>query len=331
MPAEEKLMEQVKTLLIERSKKAIELAKQAVLQEKLKYEPLREALRYFMEEIWYNAAHPALLSLTCEAVGGDPEATTNISAALVLLTGAADIHDDIIDQSTTKDSKPTVYGKYGKDIAIIAGDVLWFKGMLMLNEACEPFSKEKKQAILELAKQSFFDIGSVEAKEASLRRNFDLQPQEFLDIIQMKVSVAEAAAKLGAIVGDGTAEEIENLGQYGKTLGTLMTIRDEFVDMFELDELKNRYKNECLPLPILYAFQDSALKKEIIGLLEKGELTYTELDKILELVVNAPQVRELGNGMLLSMKEAAQSLLGINKNKDALNQLLTSTLQDLPS
>jgi len=331
MPTEKKLMNQVKKLLIQRSKKALELSRQAILQEQIKYEPLREALQYFMEEIWYNAAHPALLSLTCEAVGGDPEATTSISAALVLLTGAADIHDDIIDQSITKDSKPTVYGKYGKDIAIIAGDVLWFKGMLMLNEACESFPMEKKKAILGLAKQAFFDIGSIEAKEASLRRKLTLQPEEYLDIISVKVSVAEAAAKLGAMVGDGTAEEIENLGQYGKTLGTLMTIRDEFVDMFELDELKNRYENECLPLPILYAFKDDVLKKEILGILEKEELTETELERILELVINAPGVLKLGQHMHVSVEMAAKNLSIIKKNRKAFNGMLKSTLEDLPS
>ena len=94
---------------------------------------------------------------------------------LALLTGAADIHDDIIDESETKETKLTVYGKYGKDIAIIAADILWIKGMLMLNEACERFPSEKKQAILKLAKQAFFDIGSAEAKEASLRGNIDLE------------------------------------------------------------------------------------------------------------------------------------------------------------
>jgi len=329
MSTNENLMEQVKAILIERSKKSIELSKQAVLEEQIKYEPLHEALRYFLEEIWFDVAHPALLSLTCEAVGGKPDSTTGIGAALVLLAGAADIHDDIIDQSTTKDSKPTVFGKYGKDTAIIAGDVLWFKGMLMLNEACEMFSIGKKQAILKLAKQSFFDIGSAEAKEANLRGNLDLQPEEYLEIIKMKVSVAEAAAQIGAIIGNGTAEQIENFTRYGKTLGFLMTIRDEFIDMFEPGELKNRFKNECLPLPILYAFQDDTLKKEIIGLLEQEKLTETESDKIIEIVINTSKVRKLLKDMRVSVKEATQYSLCVKKNRNTFVQLLESTLENL--
>ena len=331
MPAEEKLMEQVKKLLIERSKKAIEQARQAVVQEQIKNDPLREALRYFLEEIWYNAAHPAIVSLSCEAVGGNPSDATDIGAALVVLTGAADIHDDIIDQSLTKDSKPTVYGKYGKDIAIITGDVLWFKGMLMLNQACELFPTGKRQSILGLAKQAFFDLGSAEAKEASLRRNLGINPEEYLEMIKMKVSIAKASAQIGAIIGNGTTQEIETLGEYGKTVGVLMTIRDEFIDMFEVEELKNRYKNECLPLPFLFAFQDIALKKEILGLLELEEIKEEELEKVLEKVYENSEVAKLAQFMQSEVKDAISRLKELKESRDILSLLLESSLEDLPS
>jgi len=328
MSTDEKLMEQVKAILIGHSKTSIELSKQAILQELIKYPPLREALRYFMEEMWFDASHPTLLSLACEAVGGKQDATTDIGAALVVLAGAADIHDDIIDQSLTKDSRPTVFGKFGKDIAIIAGDVLWFKGMLMLDESCDGFPIEKKRAILKLAKEAFLDIGSAEAKETSLRGKVDVAPEEYLEIIRLKVSVAIAAAKMGAMIGGGTPQQIENLGHYGKNLGVLMTIRDEFIDMFELDELTSRFKNECLPLPILYAFQDATLKKTIIELLEKNKLTEAELNNMLESVYNASMVRKLIKDMQLTVKETEQNIHNMDKNNNFL-LLLKSTIQDL--
>ncbi len=144
MSTNEKLLQQVNAILLKRSKKAIESAKKAVSQEQIKDPKLREALHYFMEEICADASHPTLLSLACEAVGGNPDKTVGVAKAIVLLTGAADIHDDIIDQSQTKDLKPTIYGKFGKDIAIVAADILWIKGMLTLNEECEHFQLEKK-------------------------------------------------------------------------------------------------------------------------------------------------------------------------------------------
>ena len=329
MPSEEKLIEQIKTLYIKRSNKAIEQARNAVLQEQIKNEPLQEALHYFMEEMWYNAAHPSLISLSCEAVGGNPEETTNISAALVVLTGAADIHDDIIDQSITKDCKPTVFGKYGKDVSIIAGDVLWFKGMLMLTEACEPFPTERRRLILDLIKQAFFDVGGAEAKEASLRRNLEINPDDYLEMIRMKVSIAKASAQIGAIIGNGCTEEIDALGEYGKTVGILMTIRDEFIDMFEVEELKNRFHNECLPLPFLLAFKNVVLKEQILDLLNQKEMNENDLEKLIEKVYEDSKVCELGQFMKSTAKNA---ILKINnmENRDILSLLLESSLEDLP-
>lgn len=324
-------MEQVKVILVGRSKKAIEKAKRAVLAEQFKDEKLEEALRYFVKGLCRDVAHPTLLSLACEAVGGNPNETVDIGAAFVLLTSAADIHDDIIDNSGTKSSMPTVYGKFGKDLAIIGADVLWIKGVLLLNEAAEHFPLEKRQLILRLIKQAFFDLGSAEAKEVSLRGKIDIDPEEVIELIKLKVSVAMAAAQAGAIIGNGNPQQIENLGDYGKELGVLTTIREEFINMFEPEELKSRFKNECLPLPILYAFQNVALKQKILGLLEKEELTETKLNDILELVYEQPEVRKLGKYMQTSVKKTINTLNYRGRPQEELVQLLEFTLQDLPS
>jgi geranylgeranyl pyrophosphate synthase len=209
--------------------------------------------------------------------------------------------------------------------------VLWLKGMFMLNQACDQFPALKKQAILELTKQAFFDIGSAEAKEISLHSKIDLIPEEYMAMIELKVSIAKAAAEIGAVIGDGTAGQVKVLGQYAKTLGVLMTIRDEFIDMFEPEELANRFKNECLPLPILYAFKDAALKKKILEFLTKKELLEAELDALLELVYESPEVCKLGKHMREEVDEMAEKLRDTKGNGEILIKLLSFSLQDLPS
>src|SRR3989337_4173121 len=106
MTPKKEMVKQVKALLWERGHEALEIAKQSIAQEKIEFEPLQMALHYFMEEFWVDVLHPALISLACEAVGGNPDATTHVGAAIVLLAGGADVHDDIIDESTAKDTKP---------------------------------------------------------------------------------------------------------------------------------------------------------------------------------------------------------------------------------
>ena len=124
MTTKETLMQQTVVLLRERSKESLRIAKQFVQQEKISSKPLQGALDYFVEEVFKDITQPGLLSLYCEAVGGKPDETIRAGAALVLFVGAADLHDDVIDGSEIKNQKPTVLGKFGKDVTVLAGDAL---------------------------------------------------------------------------------------------------------------------------------------------------------------------------------------------------------------
>jgi len=324
-----KLMEKVIKLFDERGRKAYEVAREEILSEEIEYEPVRDALEYFIGELWHNSQHPALLSLACESVGGKPEDTTSIGAALVLLTGAADIHDDIIDESETKGSKPTVFGKFGRDIALLVGDALLLSGFMLLHKACEGLQRKQGEKIMSSVREAFFEIGVAEAKETSFRGNWDVAPEEYFDIIRMKASIAEATARIGATLGGGNSNEINALAHYGRTLGILMTIRDDFIDLFEPDELRNRVENECLPLPILYAFRNAAKKSEIVRLLKKDEITEEETEEILDLIMDTKDVQELKKEMQLLIKKEENLLGQIRSNKDNLKFLLRSTVEDL--
>jgi len=328
MTSEENMMQRVKLLLRERGTKSLEFSQQTILREKIAYQPLYDALSYFMKEVWLDFLHPALLSISCEAVGGNAENTIQMGAAIVLLAGGADVHDDIIDQSITKGSKPTVFGKFGKDIAILAGDALLFKGLYLLNDAIRRLPDEKRRQILESVKEAFLGVSSAEAKEAGWRGRTDLSGEEYLDIIKMKVGVAQATARLGAILGDGTVEEIEMLSRYGRTFGILNTVRDEYIDVFEADELKNRAKKECLPLPILVTFKDPEKKAAILQLL-KQPLTEKNMEKILDLTMDSAETRNLTEEMKTLMRQELQLISSVKSCQVELKLLLTASVENL--
>jgi len=323
--SEEKLWDKVNILFNAHGQEALQFSKSYVLQEKIEYEPLDQALRYFFES-WFDVLHPTLISLSCEAVGGKREHTIKASAAVVLLAGAADIHDDIMDHSITKGVNKTVFGKYGVDIAILAGDALLLKGVYLLNEACESLSNDKKHEVLELIKSTFFEMSSGVAKEASLRGKTELS-RDYMNIIGQKVATARAATHIGAILGNGSDQVTAALDHFGRTYGILLSLRDEFVDVFEADEIKNRMINERLPLPILLALQDKNSGKLLADAL-KDELTPENVEKIVELSLDCPASRELV-WQMRNMVEKEISLLFENKEREIFSLLLKSTIEDL--
>src|SRR3989304_3874494 len=84
MAHKKKLVVQVRELLYEKGREALDMARQSILQETVPFKPLQDALQFFIMG-WEDVLHPALLSLACEAVGGKPSTTIQLGAALALL------------------------------------------------------------------------------------------------------------------------------------------------------------------------------------------------------------------------------------------------------
>lgn len=323
MTPQPNINQQVQALLSKHGKKGLETAK-ATLNDKKTPAPIQEILNYFITETWPNTHHPALMAISCQAVNGNPELTHNISAAIVLLTGAADIHDDIIDKSKTKSKKQTAFGKYNKDLVLLAGDALLFKGMLLLHNACADFSPKKQKAVFDCIEHSFFKIGNAISSERCLRqKTADLA--SYRKVIESKGGVAQACSEIGAIIGNAKPKQLNALRHFGKTLGILMSLKNEFTDLQDPKELKNRLKNEILPLPLLYALEDPSTKGQIMALLQ-GNLTRQKALKIAELANKTDQVQKLESEMRKMALTEQSFLKPIKFNVEAFKLLLESSI-----
>ena len=325
-----KLIKKVIRNLQERSVKSLEIAKETIIRQTVECSEINEAFEHYADN-WCDIIHPGLVSIACEAVGGDPEKAVPIQVVMLLLSAAFDMHDDIIDGSETKYGKPTVLGRFGKDIALLVGDAFLMKALALLHKLERQFSAEKVDALWNIISSRFFELGDAEALEASFRGNIDISPEEYLRILEKKASTFEAHMQIGAIVGDGNADDIENLGNYGRILGVLTGVREDFIDIFEPDELQNRMKNECLPLPILYAFKTPKIKKSILGLLSSQNLTEEDAERIVNLVFEAKEV-EIFEKRFQNWAEKALKGISCLKDKTITSQmeiLIKATLENI--
>jgi geranylgeranyl pyrophosphate synthase len=321
----EDLAQQVQKLLEKRGSKTLKIAKNVVLQEKIECKEVSEALRYFMIEYWHDLARPTLLSLACEAVGGDPEITTPIAVPMMLISGAVDIHDDIIDQSEVKNGRPTLYGKFGKNIALLVGDALLFKGLTLLTNATKEIEKEKIVAISSVLKAMFFELGDAEAMELKLRKRFDVSPNEYLDIVEKKAADVEAHTHISAILGDGTQREIASLRRYGRKLGKLIILGDDSIDTANPEELQHRIRKEHLPLPVLYALQDPETKPKLNAILYKRNITKKDAKKISEIIFNCSGLTQVKDIIATLIKEGIDDLRNVRDCRAELELLIKTT------
>jgi geranylgeranyl pyrophosphate synthase len=324
------IIEKALGIIEARGRNALEDACQELLQSKFEGGMLSGALHYYAKFIFPRVLpiFPALISLSCELVGGKPEKTRSLGAAMMLITASGDVHDDIIDRSTHKFRRKTVFGKYGNDIALLVGDALLVQGMLLFQERCESLDYSQRTLISNLIGQSFFEISKAEAIESNLWKKSHRTRNEYYEIIRLKGSVAELQCRIGGILGNADEKELDSLADYGRAVGILSTMKDEFLDILSFSELQHRFKNELPPYPIFCALQNELLKKQINPIIEKSAFSRKNLKIIVNLVLKSKEVQkikmdlkslgenELKNNILLKKpkmgKEAAILLQALN-------------------
>lgn len=108
-------------------------------------------------------------------------------------------------------------------------------------------------------------------------------------------------------------------------------LRDEFIDMFEQDELSSRVKNEYPPLPIVCAIEDPKVK-EYITILGKRKITKNSMQELINLVDKNQNVVKLKEMMERRAIQTTELLkIGSLNKKPALllASLIDATLEDL--
>ncbi|MHA2321317.1 MAG: polyprenyl synthetase family protein [Candidatus Thorarchaeota archaeon] len=159
-----------------------------------------------------------LLTLCCEAVGGTVVDALPFAVATEFVQTASLIHDDVVDEDNLK---------YGRKMAIIAGDLLVAIAIKLIGERSTP------ELLTYVATGG---IKMCEGEAADLLMSKDkvqsYTTEAALEIIRMKtVSFMTSAAKVGAMLGNANQTQLEALIKYSEMLGFSFQIRDDILDI----------------------------------------------------------------------------------------------------
>jgi len=190
-----------------------------------------EPLKYSLEG--GKRIRPIILVLAAESIGHVDENTYNVSCAVEFLHNESVIHDDIIDNETLRRQKDPFHIKYGYNTSVLTGD---FVLGLILNIA----SRINNPRITKELATTAMLMSEGEIIEGRLETSEDVTFNDYLKVIEFKTATAfEAAARIGAIIGGGTEEQIEAFTEYGKNIGIAYQIRDDLLDWKNEDKLFN--------------------------------------------------------------------------------------------
>jgi geranylgeranyl diphosphate synthase, type II len=180
---------------------------------------------------------PILCITACQAVSGQTEDVIRVACALEMIHTYSLIHDDLpaMDNDDLRRGKPTCHIAFDEATAILTGDAL-------LTLAFEILSSMEPNNINNALK--WLRVINIIAKAAGYKGMIEGQikdiaaegnPLGLEDLEQMHAlktgALIEASIITGAILGNGSFEQVEQLNIYAKNIGLAFQVIDDILNV----------------------------------------------------------------------------------------------------
>jgi len=303
--------EQIKKILEQYGGKTADKTTKILLQDPTLKE-LKPELE-FISKNWRDVLRPAMIKLACETVEEEPQTTEDVEIAASLMNLSFYLWDDLVDNATHRLFNPTLFGKFGAGPTLIMGGIASAKAFTILNKA--KMNKEKRQTIAALFWDMWAKMSTTEAINLRTRES-----QYSAKDKQLKID-AEAEAdlgnclKMGAVMGNGSENEIKSLGKYGLYLGTILELQHDFQVSANLTlELGEKVKMSTIPYTLLIAKESSTDLQEALKDIEcKKIIGPKEIEKIVQLFLAANMVNKIEETIEELISKAVEELSFTNK------------------
>lgn len=167
---------------------------------------------------------PALVLLSGRFFHYDLSRLLPMAAAIEVVHTATLLHDDAIDRSPIRHSRPTVNQVWGEGKAMLLGDCL-------LGKSEELVAETHNFRVIKLFAQAIMTIASGELDQAFNAFNLEQTRQQYLARIASKTAtLLSLAAESGAILSQAPEGSVRVLREYGYNLGIAFQIVDDILD-----------------------------------------------------------------------------------------------------
>ncbi len=246
---------------------------------------------------------PMLVMMSAQLNGAISTRSYRSASLIEMLHTATLVHDDVVDNSSTRRGKPSVNAQFGNATAVLLGDYLYARALRIAIE-------HKDYDILKVVAGAIEEMSEGELIQSKYIANREMTEEIYFDIISKKTAMLLAACcASGAYSANASQENIDLMHQVGMNIGLVFQIKDDLLDL----DLKNKalgkptgndIREQKLTLPLIHYLNsqpkekademfDLFLKSDVDNVLlhlQKSDcLRYAEL-KMQECVKNVKQL-----------------------------------------
>ncbi|MEA2055072.1 MAG: polyprenyl synthetase family protein [Candidatus Thermoplasmatota archaeon] len=261
---------------------------------------------------------PIIAMLACEAVGGERKKAIPFGVALEITHTFTLVHDDIMDKDEERRGMPSVHKKFGEATAILAGDALFAKAFEIVTET-EDDPDMVKTLVKNLSVTSR-EICEGQQMDMSFEEMEEVDEQDFLLMVEKKTAkMFEYAAYGGAIIGNGSPQEIKALKMYGRNLGMAFQVWDDCLDIIGKDIGKpvgSDIREGKRTLVFLHALKNSPNRNRLLQLYGKKDASDDEVNDVIKIFKDSGSL-DYAKDKAIKFSMDARENLGELKDSDA--------------
>lgn len=184
--------------------------------------PMDEVLRY----VWEGKGkrlRPKLVFMAAKLFGEVNESTWRTALFVELLHTATLVHDDVVDASDERRGQPSVNAKWDNKTAVLCGDHLLSKAMLVLSDPADnKILVEMLNTALAMSEGELMQNRRQETEDGK---------EDYLSIIERKTARLMKACCIGGALSVGaTKEQVAAVGEFGLNYGMMFQLRDDIAD-----------------------------------------------------------------------------------------------------
>ncbi|NUN11174.1 polyprenyl synthetase family protein [Candidatus Micrarchaeota archaeon] len=272
---------------------------------------------------------PALLLMTCEALGKDYKKALNLAALVELTHNATLVADDVEDSSDERRGKPCLHHIYGIDIAINAGNSVYFiPAMTILNS---PYSSELRNELMNVFLIEMVNVSIGQGIDIYWHRGLkeEVSEAQYLQMAAFKTGcLSRMACRLASVHSSASKEQVDALGDFGESIGVAFQIQDDVLNLTADEEYGKEIGGDISEgkrtLMTIHAMQHSpkaARLKEILNMHTKDQKLIKEAIEIIKQAGSIDHAVGIASSIVEKSWSKIDSFLPENQGKLKLKAL----------
>jgi len=235
---------------------------------------------------------PVLCILIARMLNYKGSELIKLASSIELLHTATLIHDDVVDQSSTRRGKESIHTKWDNSHSVLVGDFVYSKAFQLMASLDNP-------EIIRILADSTNRISEGEVLQLSLKKSEVLSEKDYFEIIDRKTAeLFKASAITAGSLASCNEDEFISLTNFAIALGKNFQIKDDLLDYFGDEELTGKkigkdFEEGKFTLPLIIALPLMSEEHKFMILETLFDNNKSDFGEILKIIKNTGAVKNV--------------------------------------